>query len=191
MGLPLHVFEERYREMMAHVLDSDRSFGVVAIRAGAEVAIHAETHAVGCIATIEELARLDDGRYAMIVRGTTRFRIDERLPDDPYPQAETTILPEREGDGAAEAMSAALSAFARYREAAGSSRATLPPDPIGCSYAIASGLRLSVVELQTLLEQPTAVERLRAVAELASRETTLLERFGPAIVRPDVRPSGN
>jgi uncharacterized protein len=177
--------------MMARVLDGDRTFGVVAIRAGAEVAVHAETHTVGCLARIEELARFDDGRYAMIVRGTTRFRIDQRLSDDPYPEAQTTSLPEHEGDGAAEAMTAVLSAFARYREAAGSSPATLPPDPIGCSYAIASELRLPVMELQALLEEPTAVARLRSVAELAAREATLLERFGPAIVRPDVRPSGN
>jgi Lon protease-like protein len=191
MGLPLHVFEQRYREMMARVLDGDRTFGVVAIRAGAEVGIQAETFEVGSLAVVEELARFEDGRYAMIVRGTNRFRIDHRLPDDPYPQGETALLADEEGDGAAEAMTAAAAAFTQYLSAAGSSAGPLPPDPIGCSYAIASALRLPVVELQSLLEEPTAATRLRAEAELASREAALLERFGPAIVRPDIRPSGN
>src|SRR6266542_2037735 len=99
-ALPLHVFEPRYRTMMSEILESAAdpevrpSFGVVCIREGYEVGAPAETHDVGCIASIEEIDRNADGTMNMIVRGTERFHIDERPADDPYPRAEVTVLKE-------------------------------------------------------------------------------------------------
>jgi Lon protease-like protein len=191
VAIPLHVFEPRYREMTSRVLEGDRSFGVVAIRAGTEVGARAEVHDVGCLATIEEIATFDDGRYAMIVRGTRRFRIDERLPDDPYPQGNVTLLDDGEGDGANALADKARRAFTKYRGVAGASESELPPDPVGCSYAIAAGLRVPLPEQQRLLELDTAADRLRQAAEIAAREASILAKFGPAVVRPNAPFSGN
>jgi hypothetical protein len=197
MGLPLHVFEPRYREMMARVLDGDRTFGVVAIRQGLEVGAFAETYSVGCTARVEELHRFDDGRLALIARGEKRFGIDRRLPDDPYPQGDTSIIADEEGDGASEAVTPARAAFQLYVSAATEvsgrdiAPLDLPPDPIGCSYAIAAALRVPLPESQALLEAPDAATRLRLAADLAAREAALLKAIGPAVVRPDVRFSGN
>jgi hypothetical protein len=197
MGLPLHVFEPRYREMMARVLDGDRTFGVVAIRHGLEVGAFADTYSVGCTARIEELHRFDDGRLALIARGEKRFRIDRRLADDPYPQGDTSTLDDEDGAGAADAMTAARAAFESYvaaaAEASGREIAPfdLPKDPIGCSYVVAAALRVPLPESQGLLEAPDVASRLRLAADLAAREAALLKTIGPPVVRPDVRFSGN
>src|SRR5918995_734800 len=72
--LPLHVFEPRYREMMADILGDaepgpESTFGVVCIREGYEVGAPAETHDVGCLATIEKVVRNPDGTMELLVRG--------------------------------------------------------------------------------------------------------------------------
>ena len=86
--LPLHVFEERYRVMMADVLAREpRAFGVVLIERGSEVGGGDVRSDVGTTAIVEHVERAADGRYGLVVRGTTRFTVTQWLVDDPYPQA--------------------------------------------------------------------------------------------------------
>ncbi|MCA9874088.1 MAG: LON peptidase substrate-binding domain-containing protein [Ardenticatenaceae bacterium] len=76
MPLPLHVFEERYREMVQYCLEDKRPFGVVLIRSGvAEGGPLADPYEVGCVAEIVEVQRLEDGRMLLMTVGTERFRI--------------------------------------------------------------------------------------------------------------------
>ena len=84
-GLPLHVFEERYRTLMAHCLESDGEFGVVLITRGSEVGGGDERVDVGTVARIANVAELDDGRMLVVATGVRRVRVEEWLPDDPYP----------------------------------------------------------------------------------------------------------
>jgi Lon protease-like protein len=99
MILPLRVFEERYRQMVADLLDQPeqaREFGVIAIRKGHEVGADnaREMHDIGCAARLRETARHADGRFDLVTVGTRRFRllrIDDTLP---YYQGEIEELPE-------------------------------------------------------------------------------------------------
>ena len=96
-GLPLHVFEERYRALMAHCLEADGEFGVVLITRGSEVGGGDERVDVGTVARIANVAELDDGRMLVVATGVRRVRVAEWLPDDPYPRALVEDLPDRAG----------------------------------------------------------------------------------------------
>jgi uncharacterized protein len=91
--LPLHVFEPRYRAMVADCLAAEpHVFGVVLIARGSEVGGGDTRTDVGTVARIEALSRTDDGRYALVARGTSRLRVLRWLADDPYPMADVEIL---------------------------------------------------------------------------------------------------
>ena len=86
-GLPLHVFEERYRTLMARCLEADGEFGVVLIARGSEVGGGDQRIDVGTVARIANVAELEDGRMLVVATGVRRVRVEEWLPDEPYPRA--------------------------------------------------------------------------------------------------------
>ena len=92
-GLPLHVFEPRYRALMADCLDRDGTFGVVLIARGSEVGGGDQRVDVGTVARIDQVAELDDGRMLVVSRGVHRFRVDRWLADAPYPRAVVEDFP--------------------------------------------------------------------------------------------------
>ncbi len=88
MLLPLHVFEDRYRRMVAEVLAAEPAeFGVTLIARGSEVGGGDVRVDVGCTATVLEAREAPDGRWALMCVGGRRVRVVEWLVDDPYPRA--------------------------------------------------------------------------------------------------------
>jgi Lon protease-like protein len=75
MPLSLHVFEERYKKMLARCLKEEQHFGVVLIREGGEVGGPAIPESVGTVARIHAVEPLEDGRFNLLTEGTSRFRI--------------------------------------------------------------------------------------------------------------------
>src|SRR5437867_7484674 len=75
--LPLHVFESRYREMVADAVASDRMIGMVLLRPGWEHDYEGRppVYSIGCSGVITHVERLADGRYNIVLRGLERFRI--------------------------------------------------------------------------------------------------------------------
>lgn len=79
--LPLHIFEDRYKEMMKVVMESGSEFGVV-LAAGRGLM------PVGCTATVEEvLQKYDDGRLDIVTLGRRRFAISSVNQDLDYLRA--------------------------------------------------------------------------------------------------------
>ena len=193
--IPLHVFEPRYRTMMASLSTSDPRFGVVAISAGTEVGAPAATHDVGTIAVVEQLRELDDGRFELVARGGRRFAIVDRLPDDPFPRADVRLLADDDGEVVETALAAARAAFARYAAALSTIGATIhvpePADAISASFAYADGLLVDLPLRQRLLACETAADRLQLAGAIARREATLLATIGPSAGVPIGRPSPN
>ena len=95
LGLPLRVFEPRFRDMIADCLDSDRSFGVVLIERGSEVGGGEVRLRVATVARILDVSLQDDGTLGVFAVGTERVEVLEWLPDDPYPVAMVTPLRDR------------------------------------------------------------------------------------------------
>jgi Lon protease-like protein len=75
--LPLHIFEPRYREMIADALKSDRLIGMVLLQPKWEGSSEGRppVYPIGCSGVITHVERLDDGRYNIVLRGLERFRI--------------------------------------------------------------------------------------------------------------------
>lgn len=119
--LPLHIFEERYRALVRHCLDTGLPFGVVLIRSGREVGPDAiSTLAdVGAFAEIRRAGRYPDGRFDLLAAATGRFAIESvDALKAPYLVADVTPLDEEVGDESrAERLSAAaIRRFVRYIE---------------------------------------------------------------------------
>ncbi|HEX3981642.1 MAG TPA: LON peptidase substrate-binding domain-containing protein, partial [Acidimicrobiales bacterium] len=114
-GLPLHVFEPRYRALMADCLDRDGTFGVVLITRGSEVGGGDQRVDVGTVARIAEVAELDDGRMLVVARGVHPVRVDRWLADDPYPRAVVEDVPVVPGGPTDLALVTAEAAVRRLR----------------------------------------------------------------------------
>ncbi len=132
--LPLHVFEERYRALTRHCLETRTPFGVVLIREGNEVGSGSTVGlsgaggtvgaggtlalaGVGALVEIREAGRYPDGRYDLLAAATGRFVIDSVDPGrEPYLVADVTPLEDQVGDETrAERLAAsAIQRFVRY-----------------------------------------------------------------------------
>jgi Lon protease-like protein len=100
IALPLHIYEDRYRELVRHCIDTTSPFGIVLIREGREVGTGAISFTgIGTIAEIRDAGRYEDGRYDLLVVGTRRFEIRRVLSGRrPYLVAEVDVLDETVGD---------------------------------------------------------------------------------------------
>jgi Lon protease-like protein len=119
--LPLHIFEDRYRALTRHCLETGAPFGVVLIREGREVGSGGTLAlaGVGALVEIREAGRYPDGRYDLLAAATGRFAIDAVDPErEPYLVADVTPLEDEVGDEArAERLAAsAIRRFVRYLE---------------------------------------------------------------------------
>src|SRR3954468_5354851 len=98
--LPLHVFEDRYRALVHHLLTiSDRSlraFGIVAIREGYEVGSHRRhsVHRVGCVVQLTSVEHYPDGRFDIEVVGRNRMRLDDLDTSGTYLTGKVEVVDE-------------------------------------------------------------------------------------------------
>ena len=188
--LPLHVFEPRYRELVATCLAGDQEFGVVLIERGSEVGGGDQRVDVGTVARIVEAAELPDGRWALGSVGTRRIRVTEWLPDDPYPRAVVEEWPEPPTTEASSVeLTAAvarlmprlrrvLAARAELGEAAAPATVELADDPVLASYQAVAVAPIGPADQQRLLCQPDARGRIdRLDAMLAEEEAFLGQRL--------------
>lgn len=202
MILPLHIFEPRYREMIALCLQTDQRFGVILIREGLEVGEIATVYDVGTVAEITGCDQLDDGRMNLIAEGRQRFRLLERYLDRAYLHG--LISPLDEPLGVAENVhSHAERARRLARRYVGlllhetdnqTLQVEFPDDPIELSYRIANLLQqihpARSGEMQGLLEAETVEDRLGRELAILGREYAILERMN-GISEPRRRPYSN
>src|SRR2546423_526537 len=82
--LQLHVFEDRYRQMVHRCVEYEQPFGIVLIRNGEEVGDPAETYMVGTAVRVVSIHHYDDGRMDVRVQGERRFRVRKMDENKPY-----------------------------------------------------------------------------------------------------------
>jgi uncharacterized protein len=196
--LPLHIFEERYRQLVRDLLDQPepREFGVLAIRHGRETGVDgvSDLYEVGCMAEIRQVEAYDDGRYALVTVGTQRFRLLGLYDPDPYLEADIDLLADEVGDEAAavSAVRPVQQGFLDYLGALADQRSVqfevpeLPAEPLLLSYLVAAAMVVDLADKQRLLAAPDAARRLAADRELLSRETRILRTL-PTTPAPDLR----
>ena len=196
--LPLHIFEPRYREMVADTVSSDRLIGMVLLRPGWDKDYEGRPpiYPVGCSGVMTHVERLSDGRYNIVLRGLERFQIVQEDHDLSYRRALVDSLPERRlsiDDRAAvrqcrhkleSLLQPAVAGDIRApKSTPGRSRAGEARIPEAMSdedlvNALAQYLDLEPLEKQALLEQPCLRSRASSLVELLEMKMMALKTPG-------------
>jgi uncharacterized protein len=204
--LSLHIFEERYRQMIGRCLEQSSPFGVVLLRSGSEVSAddpwvsqlreatdvegeppagEAIPHPVGTTARISDSVRLEDGRYYLVAVGQRRFKLQYIVQRQPYLIASVSYLREDRSTATSEGAEKLRSLYARYWEtmsiATGQPHEPepLPEDPVELTYALAHRLRVDNGRKQRWLEAGP-ITRTRELLAALRAELVLLPNIGPA-----------
>ncbi|MEA2372426.1 MAG: hypothetical protein QOH12_2820 [Solirubrobacteraceae bacterium] len=158
--VPLHIFEARYRTMVAECLERDREFGIVWLSED-------ELKPVGCACKIDRvLDQMEDGRLNILTRGTRPFRLIERQDSFAYPAGTVEFLSDRVEEPDIEA---ALTARAAYTELVDGATDTDPDaEKIAAmtAYEMAATVDFGLDAKQGLLELRSENARMRLVTRL-------------------------
>ncbi len=157
--LPLHIFEPRYKEMIAECLEQKKPFGVV----------RASSHGVaeiGCTAEIMSVTKkYDDGRLDILTRGVERFEVIQVNEDRSFLQAEISVVQDEDEPDtpAAQMVTQAVRLHAEIAKLAGA-EPTGPAEHAGnLSFLLAGSLPLDLDFKQSLLSTLSEAKRLEAV----------------------------
>jgi len=180
MPLPLHIFEPRYRKMVEDALGTQRTIGMTLLKPGWEEGYEGRPpiYPVGCSGVISRHERLEDGRYNIVLRAQSRFRVLEEHEGEPYRLATVETLTDEAGDP--EALDAlrkrVLATIARAADGPKSLvlQGELPHELL--VNALSQSLGLRPVEKQSLLDCHTLETRYTRLIEIL--EFHILE--GPA-----------
>ena len=171
--LPLHIFEPRYREMVADALDGDRMIGMVLLRPGWEANYEGTppVFPIGCAGLITHHERLPDGRYNIILRGLQKFRIRGEDEGRSYRVARIETIHEPSGPFEEEDIRAARRKLESILVPQPSGRGHDPMVPPSMSHedlinALAQYMELEPLEKQALLERDGLLARCRSLIEL-------------------------
>jgi len=171
--LPLHIFEPRYRAMVADALEGERLIGMVMLRPGWEPDYNQTpaVYRVGCAGFITHADRMPDGRYNIMLRGLEKFRIaGERIIREGAERYRIARV-----DSIREAVSGATAAIqdARRRLEKLIARTLhrnehdfIPKDVPDADLVHAIAQHLEPLEKQALLECNSLLERCEALVEL-------------------------
>ncbi len=182
MVLPLRLFEPRYLQLYADIIDTSREFGVVLIERGIESRDDAATFDVGCVADIVGSGVNDDGTIGLITVGRRRIRVETWLEPDPYPRAMIADLDDEplseEGlhavRRAADRIPELLRTAARLNPEVNTEVPELADDPAFAMYQIAQLSGLQTLDLQEVLESPSTDARARLVKEKVEETLDLI-----------------
>jgi Lon protease-like protein len=178
--LPLHIFEPRYKRMLADCLEADRRFGITPV-AGSEVP---EPGAVGCVAEVRVNQELPDGRSNIVVVGGSRFML-ARLLDEalPYLTADVQAFEDDEHSAPpADRTEFLRQLFTRYFEGLRELNDTtpeepaLPEDALSLSFQVAGGIECDLGVKQRLLAERSTARRVDALIMLLPVLTSAVER---------------
>ena len=170
--LPLHIFEERYKQMVNECLESGAEFGMV-------LADESGTRSVGCTATIVELVeRYEDGRLVILVEGSRRFKLNEIMTGKPYYVGDVEYIEEGPEEDVGSLAEECVALLERVVAAAteGSVDIEIETPYRNLSFTIAGRIEFDLDTRQQILELTTERERLVKVRELLAEVAQRLER---------------
>jgi Lon protease-like protein len=168
--VPLHVFEDRYKELIGECLADDREFGFV-------YADDDGLREIGTRAGVTEvLASFDDGRMNVLVEGRERFKLVGLTSGRSFQTADVEPILDEDDSPEADSVGRALELFDRLRDLAGSDVETPSSGGKQLSYALAARVELVPEVKQELLQETSERIRLDRVCELLDEATIAVER---------------
>ncbi|QPC80990.1 LON peptidase substrate-binding domain-containing protein [Phototrophicus methaneseepsis] len=181
MQLRLHIFEERYKQMVNECRASGEPFGIVMIEDGAEVGFSATPHRVGCTAQITQISDLPNGNMDIVVVGEERFRIVELFGDRPYLYGTVEMLPDMpQGETKANTLRHLVISYLDILQQAADvqfNSSQIPTNPPTVAYLASMLLQIDDEEKQALLEIEPIDQLISTLTRLYRREVTLLDNL--------------
>lgn len=186
MVLPLHIFEPRYRQMIAECQQQNKPFGVVLARPES-LPLQEQPYPVGTMAEIRDLHKLKDGRYILMACGKQRFHILRQHRLKPYLSG--IVEPYRDvweaEDSLVDPAKQARSLFSMYlnmlleaaNEAEKEIHSSVPDDPEELSHFIAYFLEVPNEQKQHFLELTSTRQRLQEVIIVLRREVPFMRQI--------------
>ncbi len=178
MNLPLHIFEDHFKQMISSVLKTTNQFGVVLLLG--------DTCAqVGTLAEIIDVENLEEGKMNILTEGKSRFNIVLLVSEEPYYVAEVQLYEDIEEEISSELKKTmrhikklsnkALSVFDKVSDQELSKKLKLPDDPAELLYLIMANLTCSFESKQDILESRSLKNRAEKVQSLLDEEIQRLE----------------
>lgn len=171
--LPLHIFEQRYRQMMNDVMDSERIIGMILLKPGWEksYAGNPEVYGVACMGKIVNLEPLEDGRFNTVLFGLKRVKVLEIVKEHPYRAARVEILEDKHGASESVYGERIRQLIVTWNEILGKEQEShkinvdteLPLENL--TDAVASSVISNVFEKQLLLEETNVQRRAERVLD--------------------------
>lgn len=184
--LPLHIFEPRYRQMLADVRATNSLLGLSYFDAGESLDDRPAPSHIGCAAEIVEVQPVEDGRSNILTIGLVRYRAAAYVErDTPYLVARVEFFEDEDEDEPllrrrARAVSDVFTRIARAVRTLNDDHAE-PPDlseaePERLSFLVAAAMEMDVAVKQELLELRSGAERLERLHTLLSQAVESYER---------------
>jgi Lon protease-like protein len=175
--LPLHIFEDRYKELIEECLERDVEFGLV----------YADDDGIRDVGTrarvAEVLTRFEDGRLNILVEGGERFQVEELTDGRSFHTAQVSPLDETDDPVDADAIEEAMRIFGVLREVTGSDVEPPDPDSRHLSFALAGKVELAPGEKLMLLRELSERKRMELVHELLEHALLAARRVRRAAER--------
>jgi len=167
---PLLIYEPRYREMVADALKGNRTIGMVRLRPGFEKDYEGRPpiYAVGCAGIIQESEQLPDGRYILLLRGLTTFRVLSEDQRKAYRLARVEMIPDRVDAQDLGPLSTLRERLAALLVSVLPANVELPDPSMGDAEfvnLVAQALKMPESERQDLLERDSVLARARALVD--------------------------
>lgn len=173
--LPLHLFEPRYRQMLADVRAGDARFGILTSISGVSER-ELPAGRVGCVADVTDVEMIPDGRANIVITGRARFALDAFVEDRaPYHVADVSFVPDLAG-GSPVALAVAADDVAQHFRRVVTAVNTingqhaplpsLPDDPAQLAWAIASMIDFELEPRYQLLAEREPAQRLARIDAL-------------------------
>ena len=174
--LPLHIFEERYRNMVEDALEGDGFIGMIQPQTPApevDPREASELYSVGCAGLIERWENLDDGRYIILLKGIARFRIGRELESvHGYRRVEADYggfardLDEERAEVETDRLMRALKSFGEAHRVPIELDKLAELSGLALLNSLAMALPFQPAEKQALLEAPDVQRRLETLLAL-------------------------
>ena len=168
--LPLHIFEERYKELIGECIEEGGAFGLV-------LADEAGIREVGTRASLlTVLERFDDGRLNIVVEGGERFQLIEVTESRSFMTGGVDDLSDEDDEPTSEELEDCLAAYRRLVDVAEADVDEPDAEPAGLAYAIAARVDLGPEIKQELLELRSERERVLRLGPLLTHAAEALSR---------------
>ena len=175
MSVPLHIFEPRYKAMIADALKGNRIIGMVLLRPGFEKDYERSPSVfqIGCAGVINEVEQLPNGEYNIVLGALTKYRITREEASRPYRIAHVTPIADTTADADTTALHARRQRLeALVRESGGRTGLRAVPDGIS-DERLVNGIsqlaHIDELDRERLLEQPTPLARADVLIALLEK----------------------